>query len=81
MSSDQDTFMLYSNDTTRMMEILGLRDDTTEQMDLNRLGEAGNDESDSQDNANDNRNETSSTVRKTRISSEVHVSVFMALLD
>ena len=78
VSSAQDAFMLYSDDNTRMMEILGLRDDATEQIDLNHLGEAGDDESDRQDNANGNRNEPASTERKTRISFEVHGSVFVS---
>ena len=95
VSSTQDAFMLYSDDITRMMTILGLHDRGDGQVDNDvveefnqwrqddhvrrRIGEDGDDESDGQDSANDNGNEPSSPERKTRISFELHDSVYMFL--
>lgn len=91
VSSNQDAFMLHSDDITRMMTILELHDGEYGQSDNDmveefnqwrqgghsrrRIGD-GDDESDSRDNANGNGNEPSSPERKTRISFELHDSMF-----
>ena len=93
VSSTQDAFMLHSDDNMKMMTILGLHDGEDGQLDDNDMIEEfnqwcqggrarrrrrdGDDESDGQDNANDNGKEPSLPERKTRISFEVHDSVFM----